>query len=64
MQYSFDAKELLLKHLLVTKEIESRDEFLGMARKYFYIDDRGEVTTRGNILATVVKSDPSLLSSH
>ena len=64
MQYSCDAKELLLKHLLFTKEIESLDDFLGLARKYFYIDEHGEVTKRGNILATVVQSDPSLLSLH
>lgn len=49
-----DAKELLLKHLLVTKEIESHDEFLGMPRKYYYVANQGEVTKRGNILAIVV----------
>ena len=62
MQYSFDAKELLLKHLQATKEIGSHEEFDRIARKKFYIDDWGELTKRGRILATVVQSDPSLLS--
>ena len=62
MKYNFDAKELLLKHLQATKEIGSREEFDRIARKKFYIDDWGELTKRGNILATVVQSDPSFLS--
>ena len=62
MKYNFDAKELLLKHLQATKEIGSEEEFDRIARKKFYIDDWGELTKRGIILATVVQSDPSLLS--
>ena len=53
MKYNFDAKELLLKHLQATKEIGSEEEFNRIARKKFYLDDRGELTKRGNILATV-----------
>ena len=62
MQSSFGAKEFLLKHLQATKEIGSHEEFDRIARKKFYLDDQGELTKRGIILATVVQSDPSLLS--
>ena len=62
MQCSFGAKEFLLKHLQATKEIGSHEEFDRIARKKFYLDDRGELTKRGIILATVVQSDPSFLS--
>ena len=64
MDDGFDAKELLLKHLLAKKEIGGPQEFIRTARKQFFIDDRGELTKRGNILATVVQSDPTLISPH
>ena len=49
MDEGVDAKELLLKHLLATKEIESREEFLRFARKQFSIGDHGAFKKRGNI---------------
>ena len=64
MDEGFDAKELLVRHLSATKEIESREEFNSVARKRFYVNERGELTKRGIILATVVQSDPNLLSPH
>lgn len=54
-------KALLVKHLISTKEIEDFDEFNDAARKRFFINERGDFTKRGIILAKVVQSDPSLL---